>query len=238
MQIAAETGTTIQATQEEIVSTDAATISDHFISALMTIGENNGGNALGAVFDLQPYNEHTELGQNIGNVITLTQGAFEIGSGLAGAGGGAILTILTSPLCATVIGCAVPASTATVTAGSLVLISHGSAVIGNTIYNMSSNQGSSSRSGGRTVENGGRPTNKDRKAVYDENRARNGGNLVCEECGIGMVPAKKSQKGVKPPRNEASIDHIKPVSKGGTSEKSNLRGVCRGCNRDKGNKFP
>jgi len=90
----------------------------------------------------------------------------------------------------------------------------------------------------RTVSNGQRPSSKARREVYEGNRRRNGGKLKCDECGVEMVPAKKSQKGVKPPRNEASVDHINPVSNGGTSEPSNLRGVCRGCNRDKSDTVP
>jgi RHS repeat-associated protein len=91
---------------------------------------------------------------------------------------------------------------------------------------------------GRTVSNGQRPKDSVRKEVYEENRQKNGGTLKCEECGVEMVPGQKSQKGVKPPPNEASIDHITPVSQGGTSEKENLRGVCRRCNRDLGDKKP
>ena len=33
-----------------------------------------------------------------------------------------------------------------------------------------------------------------------------------------------------------SVDHIIPVSKGGTNEESNLRWVCRSCNCSRGNR--
>ena len=33
------------------------------------------------------------------------------------------------------------------------------------------------------------------------------------------------------------IDHIKPVSKGGTDDMSNLQALCEKCNKEKGNKW-
>lgn len=57
----------------------------------------------------------------------------------------------------------------------------------------------------------------------------------CEYCGVDTVAAKKSEKGVTPPRNEAQTDHIVPKSEGGTNAPSNAAHACRGCNRDMSN---
>jgi 5-methylcytosine-specific restriction endonuclease McrA len=48
-------------------------------------------------------------------------------------------------------------------------------------------------------------------------------NLVCSACGSTEHP---------------EIDHIMPISLGGTSEDSNLQILCRPCNRSKGSKHP
>jgi RHS repeat-associated protein len=90
----------------------------------------------------------------------------------------------------------------------------------------------------RRVGDGTEPTRADKKAVYDANRKENDGKLVCPTCGAEMVPARKSQRGVRPPPNEASIDHITPVSKSGSSRRGNLRPACRQCNRDKSDSDP
>ena len=57
----------------------------------------------------------------------------------------------------------------------------------------------------------------------------------CEYCGVETVSAKKSERGVTPPRNEAQTDHIVPRSEGGTNAPSNAAHACRGCNRDMSN---
>lgn len=57
----------------------------------------------------------------------------------------------------------------------------------------------------------------------------------CEYCGVETVAAKKSERGMTPPRNEAQTDHIKPRSNGGTNAPSNAAHACRECNRDLSN---
>ena len=57
----------------------------------------------------------------------------------------------------------------------------------------------------------------------------------CEYCGVNTVAAKKSERGVTPPKNEGQTDHIVPRSEGGTNAPSNAAHACRGCNRDLSN---
>lgn len=57
-------------------------------------------------------------------------------------------------------------------------------------------------------------------------------NHTCEYCGTKTVPAKKSESGVTPPKNEGQTDHVVPKSAGGTNAPSNAAHSCRGCNRE------
>ncbi len=50
-------------------------------------------------------------------------------------------------------------------------------------------------------------------------------NYICQECGRYLKD------------DEVEFDHIIPISKGGSSEESNLRLTCRECNRRKSNKI-
>ena len=50
-------------------------------------------------------------------------------------------------------------------------------------------------------------------------------NYICQICG---KPLKET---------EIEFDHIIPISKGGSSEESNIRVTCIKCNREKGNKI-
>lgn len=145
---------TVEAGASEQISTEDTGITADITSALVTLGENNGGSALYALGVFDPYHEHTKTGQFIGNVLSLLQGAAEIVHGAGTTIGGAAATVATVPLCATIIGCAVPATTATISAVGLLEIIHGVGVIGNTVYNMSNNQGEGSRSGNSTLEPG------------------------------------------------------------------------------------
>lgn len=74
------------------------------------------------------------------------------------------------------------------------------------------------------------PGGKFSKATKEEAAERAG--FKCEYCGVETVAAKKSERGVTPPRNEAQTDHIKPRSEGGTNAPSNAAHACRECNRD------
>lgn len=80
-------------------------------------------------------------------------------------------------------------------------------------------------------------TSKGKAEIDAANAERNGGLNICESCGTQVVPGKKSQLGVTPPRNERHRDHIIPKSKGGDGDPSNGQILCRTCNLDKRDKL-
>ena len=81
-----------------------------------------------------------------------------------------------------------------------------------------------------------KPTPRQVREMKKANRAHNGGELRDDVTGELMVESQKSRRGVKPPSNEAQIDHIKPVAKGGTRTNDNLQMRTRKNNRDKWDK--
>jgi len=74
-----------------------------------------------------------------------------------------------------------------------------------------------------------------KKKILERNRAENDGVIRSDQSGTEAVPSAKSESGVKPPQNEAQIDHIKPKSKGGTNSPSNAQVLTRTENRRKSN---
>ena len=61
------------------------------------------------------------------------------------------------------------------------------------------------------------------------------GDLVCEYC--GRTGLQKVTEGV-PPKNQATLDHVKPLAKGGPRwAESNLVVACQPCNQKKGDKY-
>lgn len=64
-----------------------------------------------------------------------------------------------------------------------------------------------------------------RKILYKEQ------NGLCHYCGIKMVPQCKNAF------NDATIDHVKPKSKGGLDIMSNFVCACRACNEMKADMY-
>lgn len=60
---------------------------------------------------------------------------------------------------------------------------------------------------------------------------QNGRCIRCQvECLLHVEHIKKP--------NFFTVDHIIPLSRGGTNHRSNTQGMCAACNREKGNKHP
>ena len=85
----------------------------------------------------------------------------------------------------------------------------------------------------------GKPfTRTGKTLVKERNAAKNEGRTRCESCGTETVPAKKHEKDVTPPANEAHVDHVIPKAKGGPGEPDNGQVLCRECNLEKSDKTP
>jgi 5-methylcytosine-specific restriction endonuclease McrA len=67
---------------------------------------------------------------------------------------------------------------------------------------------------------------------------KNNGNMKCEGCGQEVEDAAQHTKGVKPPGNEAHVDHVDPKSNGGSGTPDNGQVLCRDCNLNKGSTPP
>ncbi|MEO0531795.1 MAG: hypothetical protein AAF266_14645, partial [Planctomycetota bacterium] len=79
-------------------------------------------------------------------------------------------------------------------------------------------------------------TASQKQKILDANEARNGGVLRSDQSGEVLQRAKKHQKGVRPPDNEAQIDHDFPKSLDGTNRFGNARVLSRLENLKKSNK--
>jgi 5-methylcytosine-specific restriction endonuclease McrA len=57
--------------------------------------------------------------------------------------------------------------------------------------------------------------------------------MACAYCGRRCVKKAPRSKW----KTEASIDHVQPLSRGGTNDPANLVVACKGCNEDKGDRL-
>lgn len=87
-------------------------------------------------------------------------------------------------------------------------------------------------------ERAGRAFTPKGRATIDARNIERHGKPTCEKCHEPVVPGTKSKKGVTPPRNERTRDHIIPRSKGGDGAPSNGEVLCRPCNRGKSDRMP
>lgn len=78
-----------------------------------------------------------------------------------------------------------------------------------------------------------KPTPRQVREMKKVNMKANNGVLRDDLTGEVMVPSKKSVRGITPAANEAQVDHIKPVLKGGTRHMKNLQLITRKNNRTK-----
>jgi hypothetical protein len=85
--------------------------------------------------------------------------------------------------------------------------------------------------------NNPRVTPRQAKEMKAANRKHNNGVLRDDVTGEVAIDSKKPTRGITPPRNEAQVDHINPVSNGGTREMKNLQIRTRQNNRKKSNKL-
>ncbi|HTG57484.1 MAG TPA: RHS repeat-associated core domain-containing protein, partial [Niabella sp.] len=76
-------------------------------------------------------------------------------------------------------------------------------------------------------------TKAGKDAVIELNKEKNSGKTVCESCKTETKPAKKSEKGVTPPKDETQVDHIQRRREGGSGTPNNGQVLCRGCNLKK-----
>lgn len=77
-----------------------------------------------------------------------------------------------------------------------------------------------------------------KKLMHEENERAHGGRLTDDETGDSLVRPQQHKKGVRPPDNEAHVDHVHPRSKGGSNDYENLRVISRKRNLEKGAKVP
>ena len=78
----------------------------------------------------------------------------------------------------------------------------------------------------RVIEKNSRSDNFLAPEIYERD------NWECQVCGISIDPRVKF-----PSRDSASLDHIIPISKGGTHTLDNVQLACMGCNWDKGDRL-
>jgi 5-methylcytosine-specific restriction endonuclease McrA len=83
----------------------------------------------------------------------------------------------------------------------------------------------------------GKPFTKSVKDKAKElNRQKYGGKLVSEKSGDELVRGQRHQKGVRPPDNEAHVDHKIPRAQGGDNSLENAQILSRKENLQKGSK--
>lgn len=73
-----------------------------------------------------------------------------------------------------------------------------------------------------------------KQAILEANEKAHGGVLQDDVTGEKLVRPQQHEKGVRPPDNEAHVDHIEPKSKGGSNSTSNAQVLSRKNNLAKG----
>lgn len=194
-------------------------------------------NAFGGNTEIRNWYEPTDasdynLGQNIGDGLSIVGGLGEVGGGIAALGAETAVTVGSGGVAAVV---TVPAA-----GGSVALVVHGAATAGNGVGNLFTQKG---RVSGGSYSDLPEPANagpgKDftpaqKQRILDENARRNGGTVRSDQSGMQLDPATKAQKGVKSNMNQAEVDHIQAKSKGGSNSNSNAQVLSKKENLEKG----
>ena|GEM_PF-2139285 len=194
-------------------------------------------NALGGNTEIRNWYEPTDasdynLGQNIGDGLSVVGGLGEVAGGMATLGAETAVTVSSGGVAAVV---TVPAA-----GGSVALVVHGAATAGNGVGNLLTQKG---RVSGGSYSDLPEPANagpgKDftpaqKQRILDENARRNGGTMRSDQSGMQLDPASKAQKGVKANMNQVEVDHIQAKSKGGSNSNSNAQVLSKKENLEKG----
>jgi len=88
----------------------------------------------------------------------------------------------------------------------------------------------------RTIAPGKEATRMQKREIREANRQANGGNLRSDEDGEPLVEPQPHRKGVRPPDNEAHVDHVQSRANDGDNGYGNLRLISRKRNLQKGRK--
>lgn len=81
-------------------------------------------------------------------------------------------------------------------------------------------------------------TKAGKTVVKDLNKVKNNGQMKCANCKTDVHQASQHTSGVKPPNNEAHVDHMDPQSNNGSGTPNNGQVLCRECNLNKGASVP
>ena len=88
----------------------------------------------------------------------------------------------------------------------------------------------------KNVGDGKSTTSTQRKNILEENKRQNNGVMKSDGDGRNLNPPSKNVKGKKVDMNQAEVDHMKPKSKGGSNDNSNLQVLSKEENLKKGNR--
>jgi RHS repeat-associated protein len=163
------------------------------------------------------------VGNVIGDVVGMVAGGVEMGAGAGMAGGGSALSLtgLGAPV-------GIPLAGAGVLVAGVGAVTTGVATA-NAMADYSNVKDHSS------VGEGKKFTQSQKEKFRDANKQANGGELKSDISGETLEEPQQHQKGVKPPENEAHVDHKKPKSKGGSNSSSNAQVISRKENLQKSN---
>ena len=219
-QIAALTGTEVQATYEEIITTTAAEIGNTLLSAASTYAEDNGFTPLPV--------EHNTAGRIFGHLLALGQGIGEayVGGGLIAAGSAGEIggLVLDATGVGAVIGIPVGAASAAAIVTGAVVAGHGVFVSANTIVNI---YNQSTLEPGPHAGESIPARNSDRHFNDGERESINniGNETGCHTCGT-KDPGTKSGNFVP--------DHQPPSKLNPSGKPQRLYPQCLGCSKKQG----